>query len=69
LIAGLEPAGFAPFLDRDDIAAGEDWERRLKGLIQEADTVVHVVSPASIKSERCNWEVGKRSSCRSGGFP
>jgi hypothetical protein len=23
---GLEFAGFAPFLDRRDIAAGEDWE-------------------------------------------
>jgi hypothetical protein len=57
LVAGLELAGFAPFLDRHDIAAGEDWERRLRGLIQEADTVVFVVSPEAIKSERCNWEV------------
>jgi TIR domain len=27
LVAGLELAGFAPFLDRHDIAAGEDWKR------------------------------------------
>jgi len=33
LVAGLELAGFAPFLDRHDIAAGEDWEARLGGLI------------------------------------
>jgi TIR domain len=59
LVAGLELAGFAPFLDRHDIAAGEDWEKRLDGLIQEADTVVFVVSPEAIKSERCNWEVDK----------
>jgi hypothetical protein len=59
LVAGLELAGFKPFLDRHDIAAGEDWERRLRGLIQEADTVVFVVSPEAIKSERCNWEVDK----------
>jgi hypothetical protein len=59
LIAGLDLAGFAPFLDRHDIAAGEDWEKRLGGLIQEADTVVFVVSPEAIKSERCNWEVDK----------
>jgi TIR domain len=26
LLAGLKVAGFAPFLDRHDIAAGEDWE-------------------------------------------
>jgi formylglycine-generating enzyme required for sulfatase activity len=59
LVAGLELAGFAPFLDRHDIAAGEDWEARLRGLIQHADTVVFVASPESVKSERCAWEVDK----------
>jgi formylglycine-generating enzyme required for sulfatase activity len=59
LVAGLELAGFAPFLDRHDIAAGEDWEARLGGLIQQADTVVFVVSPEAVKSERCGWEVNK----------
>src|ERR1700730_10062153 len=59
LVTGLELAGFAPFLDRHDIAAGEDWEARLGGLIQEADTVVYIVSPEAVKSERCGWEVDK----------
>src|SRR5215471_12886760 len=59
LVAGLELAGFAPFLDRHDIAAGEDWESRLGGLISEADTVVYVISPEAVKSERCGWEVNK----------
>ena len=59
LVAGLELAGFAPFLDRHDIAAGEDWEARLGGLIAQADTVVFVVSPEAVKSERCIWEVDK----------
>jgi formylglycine-generating enzyme required for sulfatase activity len=62
LVAGLELAGFAPFLDRHDIAAGEDWGARLSGLIQQADTVVFVVSPEAVKSERCAWEVGKAHS-------
>ena len=57
LVAGLELGGFAPFLDRHDIAAGEDWEARLGALIGESDTVVFVVSPESVKSERCVWEV------------
>src|SRR5215470_6479020 len=57
LVAGLELAGFAPFLDRHDIAAGEEWEARLGGLIAQSDTVVFVVSPESVKSERCVWEV------------
>jgi hypothetical protein len=59
LVGGLELAGFAPFLDRHDIAAGEDWEARLGGLIQEADTVVFIVSPSAVKSKRCAWEVDK----------
>ena len=59
LVGGLELAGFSPFLDRHDIAAGEDWQARLGGLIQEADTVVFIVSPESVKSKRCAWEVDK----------
>jgi TIR domain len=57
LVAGLELAGFAAFLDRHDIAVGEDWEARLGGLIRQADTVLFVISPAAVKSERCRWEI------------
>src|SRR5258705_11743524 len=57
LVAGLELAGFAPFLDRHDISAGEDWEARLGGLIAQSDRVLFVVTPESVKSERCVWEV------------
>src|SRR5262245_29243125 len=59
LLAGLEVAGFAPFLDRHDIAPGEPWEARLGGLIAQSDTVVFVVSPEAVKSERCVWEVDR----------
>src|SRR6516164_3050939 len=59
LVAGLELVGFAPFLDRHDIAAGEDWEARLGGLIAQSDTVVFVVSPEAVKSDRCVWEVDR----------
>ena len=59
LVAGLELAGFKPFLDRHDITAGEEWEARLGGLIEQSDTVVFVVSPEAIKSDRCVWEVDK----------
>jgi formylglycine-generating enzyme required for sulfatase activity len=59
LVAGLEFGGFAPFLDRHDIAAGEDWEARLGGLIAQSDTVVFVVSPEAVKSGRCTWEVDR----------
>ena len=57
LVIGLELAGFQPYLDRHDIAAAEDWEARLGALIQSADTVVFILSPAAVRSERCAWEV------------
>jgi hypothetical protein len=57
LLQGLEVAGFDAFLDRHDIAAAEDWEARLHALIQSADTIVFVLTPASCASERCAWEV------------
>jgi formylglycine-generating enzyme required for sulfatase activity len=57
LLAGLEMAGFEPYLDKHDIAAGEDWETRLGRLIEAADTVVYVISPDAVASERCAWEV------------
>ena len=52
----LEPAlkerGFEPLVDRAEIYAFEDWWKRLQALIQRADTVVFVLSPDSVASER-----------------
>jgi formylglycine-generating enzyme required for sulfatase activity len=59
LVLGPEDRGFAPFIDRHDIEPGEPWEARLGGLIEQSDTVVFVISPESVKSERCVWEVEK----------
>jgi len=59
LVAGLEYGGFEPLLDRYDIVGGEDWEVRLGDLIASSDTVVFIVSPEAVKSERCVWEVDK----------
>lgn len=57
LVTALELLQFDGYLDRSDIAAGEDWEHRLDALIRQADTVVFVLSPRSVQSERCAWEV------------
>jgi hypothetical protein len=59
LVLGLEDRGFEPILDRHDIKPGEPWEERLGGLIEQSDTVVFVVSPEAVKSERCGWESDK----------
>src|SRR5262249_44102258 len=57
LLAGLQVGGFEPYLDKHDIAAGEDWQARLGRLIEAADTVVFVISPDAVASDRCAWEV------------
>jgi len=57
LVAGLSACGFEAYIDREDIAPGEAWEARLSGLIAEADTVVYVISPGSVSSPQCHWEV------------
>lgn len=59
LVLGLAACGFAPYIDRHDIAGGEDWKLRLAGLIAEADTVVYVISPDSLTSEMCGWELAQ----------
>jgi hypothetical protein len=57
LLAGLELTGFQPYMDKHDIAGGEDWGTRLGHLIEAADTVVFVISPDAVASERCAWGV------------
>jgi tetratricopeptide (TPR) repeat protein len=59
LVAHLEARAFQPFLDRTDIAPGEPWKDRLAGLIRVADTMVYLVSPDSIRSTICEWEVSE----------
>ena len=59
LVCGLGVAGFEPYLDKHDIVGGEDWEVRLGRLLEIADTIVFVISPDAIASERCQWEVDR----------
>jgi len=57
LVEALTARGFDAFLDQTDIAPGEPWKERLAGLIAAADTVVFIVSPDSIASTICAWEL------------
>lgn len=57
LVLGLAACGFAPYIDRQDIAPGEEWEKRLAGLISEADSIIYIVSPDSLASENCAIEL------------
>lgn len=59
LVVALKLSGFDAYLDRHDIAKAEDWELRIGELIRQSDTVVFVISPASMESSRCKWEVDR----------
>lgn len=53
----LRSRSFGVFKDTDDILPTEEWRDRLKELIEEADTIVFLLSPHSATSEVCAWEV------------
>lgn len=53
----LRERHFGVFKDTDDILPTEEWKGRLEQLITEADTVVFLLSPHSLASEVCRWEV------------
>ncbi|MDX2309395.1 MAG: SUMF1/EgtB/PvdO family nonheme iron enzyme [Hyphomicrobium sp.] len=57
LLSALELTGFDAYLDQHDIAAGEDWAKRLDRMIEAADTVVFVISPDFVASTSCAREV------------
>lgn len=57
LAAILKIGGFETLVDRQDIRAGDEWLRQLGDMIRNADTVVLVLSPSSVVSEACLWEI------------
>lgn len=57
LVVALESRGIVVLIDRRDLPDLQDWERELLGFIRRADTVVFVVSPNSIQSRACKWEI------------
>ena len=50
-------ADFDILFDRVGIGHGEEWKERLSRLILECDTMVFVLSPDSVSSEVCAWEI------------
>lgn len=51
--------GFDAYLDKHDILPGEPWQERLAKLIQQSDSIVFLLSPFSVASETCDWEVNE----------
>lgn len=50
---------FEAYIDKEDILPGEAWQDRLSHLISSADSVVFLVSPDSVRSTICDWEVNE----------
>jgi TIR domain len=58
-VLALEGQGFEVTIDRRDLPYGEEWQQELADFIRASDTVVWLVSPDSVKSRWCNWELGE----------
>ena len=57
LEAALKERGFEPLIDRTEIYAFEDWWKRIQALIAQADTIMFVLSPDAVTSDRGAKEV------------
>src|SRR5262245_5968667 len=61
LVAALEAFGLTVIFDGEDaeqgIAAGEPFKSRLAEMIRDADTFVFGLSPSSLRSQMCRFEV------------
>jgi hypothetical protein len=59
LVAALEARGLAPKIDTRDLPDLQDWRRELLDFIRASDTVVFIVSPRSVSSPVCAWELSQ----------
>ncbi|QIE55664.1 toll/interleukin-1 receptor domain-containing protein [Pikeienuella piscinae] len=57
VFAALEAAELTVYRDTEQILPAEDWRGRLEGLIARSDGVLFVMSPNSVRSPVCAWEV------------
>lgn len=57
LRGALNDRGFEAYLDLHDIAPAEDWRDRLGKLIASAEKILFLISPDSVASKICDWEI------------
>ena len=57
LVSALEQHDIEVLIDRRDLPYGEEWKPELLGFVHQSDAVVFIVSPHSIASRWCRWEV------------
>ncbi len=56
LVAIFRQGGHEPWFD-EKLHTGEEWRDKLREEIEAADALVYVITPASIESEWCRWEL------------
>lgn len=61
LLDALKARGFSVKIDRRDLPYGEKWQEQLSGFIAASDTVIFLLSPDSIQSKWCRWELDEVS--------
>ncbi|MGI9351372.1 MAG: TIR domain-containing protein [Rhizobiaceae bacterium] len=49
--------GLQVFRDVDDIMPSEEWQPRIENLIRKSDVILFALSPHSLLSEVCEWEL------------
>ena len=59
LRSALEAAGWVVWVDEDDIPPAAEWRDELAAGIRTAHTFVFVLSPDSVASEYCQWELAQ----------
>src|SRR5262245_58762428 len=57
IVEALESCGFEMTIDRRDLPFGEQWQFELAEFIRLSDTVIWLISDASIQSKWVNWEL------------
>lgn len=57
LVSSLEARNIKVLIDRRDLPYGEAWQTELADFIAASDTVIWLVSPYSVASKWCNWEL------------
>jgi TIR domain len=61
LVEKLTARGFDITIDRRDLPFGEKWQLELADFIRLSDTVIWLISEASIQSKWVNWELDEVS--------
>jgi molecular chaperone DnaK len=68
LVDILRQGGFEPWWD-DRLELGDDWKKSLEDRIAECEGFVCVISPDSVASEWCQWEMAQASELSKPVFP